>query len=109
MPQAFVGLQKRFLSQIVGRGSVSPGEVAEKSAHRRLMPQDQIAISIAIVVDDNTGDEISVRQAHNLGGRLGASSCLGGNTTLIRALMRSATPMKPGTAEKPGKTKICSE
>jgi hypothetical protein len=56
----FVGAHKSVLGQIVGEGEVSAGKLAEETSHSRLMPADQLAKSVLVIIDKNSSDEVRI-------------------------------------------------
>ena len=56
----FVGAHKSVLCQIVGEGEVSAGKLAEETSHSRLMPADQFAKSVLVIIDKNSSDEVPI-------------------------------------------------
>jgi hypothetical protein len=53
----FVSANKSVLGQIVRKRKVAAGELAQQTAHARLMPTDQLAKSVLVVIDKNSGDK----------------------------------------------------
>jgi hypothetical protein len=60
----FVGAHKSVLCQIVGEGEVSAGKLAEETSHSRLMPAHQLAKSVLVIIDKNSGDEVRISELH---------------------------------------------
>src|SRR6478672_7374103 len=48
----FVSADKGVLRKIVGQRDVTASELAQQSAHTRLMPTDQLAISVLVVINE---------------------------------------------------------
>src|SRR3979490_2781212 len=60
----FVDAQKSFLSQIVGQRKVGPGELSKQTAHGRLMPTDQLAKGVLVVINKNSRDKVGICELH---------------------------------------------
>jgi hypothetical protein len=58
--EVFVGLEKRFLRQIVGQGDIGPDEIAEQTPDAGLMIPDQFGKSVVVVIDKDTCNEVSI-------------------------------------------------
>jgi hypothetical protein len=52
--------QESLLCQVVGQGRVPGGELAQAGAHSRLMPPHQLAERVAVILDQDAGDELRV-------------------------------------------------
>src|SRR2546426_2682149 len=56
--QVFVGAQKCFLREIVREREIGADELAEQTAHARLMIPDQFREGVMVVVKKNAGNEV---------------------------------------------------
>lgn len=63
-PDVFVGADERFLRQIVGQFDVAPSELAQETAHGRLMPADQLAKSVLVAVNKDAREQVRIGQLH---------------------------------------------
>jgi hypothetical protein len=55
-----VGLEKGFLSKVVGQRKVGARKLPQKASNARLMPTDQLAKGVLVFIDKNTSDEIRI-------------------------------------------------
>jgi hypothetical protein len=60
----FVGAQKCLLGEIVRKREIRSGELAKQTPHARLMPSDQFAESVLIIINKNSRDEVCIGQLH---------------------------------------------
>jgi hypothetical protein len=60
----FVSAQKSFLSEIIGQCDIGAGELSKQTAHGRLMPPNQFSKCMLVVINKNSGDEVSIGQLH---------------------------------------------
>jgi len=60
----FVSAQKRLLGEIVRKREIRSGELAKQTSHARLMPSDQFAESVLIIINKNSRDEVCIGQLH---------------------------------------------
>ena len=58
--QIFVGLEKRFLRQIVCQGDIRPDKVAEQTSHARLVIPDQLRKGMVVVINKNARNEVCI-------------------------------------------------
>ncbi len=56
----FVGAQKSFLRQIIGKRNICAGKLAQQTAHARLMPTNQLAKSVLVVIDKNSSNQVRI-------------------------------------------------
>jgi hypothetical protein len=56
----FVGTQKSFLSKIISESDVRPRKLAQQTAHARLMPANQLAKSVLVVIDKNSSNQVRI-------------------------------------------------
>src|SRR5256885_13773108 len=56
----FVSANKSVLSQIVGQGRVPTRELAQQTPNSRLMPTNQLAESVLVVIDKNSSDKAGI-------------------------------------------------
>ena|SRR6266566_3629335 len=56
----FVGAQKSFLRQIIGKRNICARKLAQQTTHARLMPTDQLAKSVLVVIDKNSSNEVRI-------------------------------------------------
>jgi hypothetical protein len=56
----FVSSQESLLREIVGERNIGSGELAQHTAHTRLMPPNQLPESVLIVVNKNSRNEICI-------------------------------------------------
>jgi hypothetical protein len=56
----FVSSQESFLREIIGKRNIGSGELAQHTAHTRLMPSNQLPEGMLIVVNKNSGNEICI-------------------------------------------------
>src|SRR5439155_3179539 len=60
----FVGTQESVLCEVIGERDVRSGELAKQASHTRLMPSDQLAESVLIIINKNSRDEVCIGQLH---------------------------------------------
>src|SRR6266516_999771 len=60
----FVSAQKCLLGEIVRKRKIRSGELAKQTPHAGLMPSDQLAESVLIIINKNSGDEVCIGQLH---------------------------------------------
>lgn len=60
----FVSAQKCLLREIVGQRHIGARELAEQTSHGRLMAPDQFREGVVIVIEEDSGDEVCIRQLH---------------------------------------------
>ncbi|MEY2601956.1 MAG: hypothetical protein QOJ36_1275 [Verrucomicrobiota bacterium] len=58
--QVFVGANKSVLGQIVRKRKVAARELAQQTANARLMPAHQLAKSVLVVIEKNSGDKCGI-------------------------------------------------
>jgi hypothetical protein len=58
--QILVGANKSVLGQIVRKRKVAARELAQQPANARLMPTDQLAKSVLVVIDKDSGDKCGI-------------------------------------------------
>lgn len=63
-PNVLVSAQKCFLSKIVGQGKIGARKLSKQTSHARLMPTNQLAESVLVVVDKNSRDEVRIGELH---------------------------------------------
>ena len=56
----FVSAEEGFLSQIVRERDISSDELAEQTAHARLMISHQFREGMVIIIEKNAGDEVCI-------------------------------------------------
>jgi hypothetical protein len=56
----FVSAQKSFLSKIIGEREIGSGKLAQQTSHTRLMPTDQLAKSVLVIIDKDSRDEVRI-------------------------------------------------
>jgi len=56
----FVSAHKSFLRQIIGQGKIGAGELAKQTSHSRLMPTNELAKGVVIIIDKNSRDEVRI-------------------------------------------------
>jgi hypothetical protein len=56
----FVSSQERFLREVIGECGIGSDELAQHTAHTRLMPPNQLPESVLIVVNKNSRNEICI-------------------------------------------------
>ncbi len=61
----FVGLEKRFLRQVIRERRIGPSELPEQTSHRGLMPPHEFGEGVMIVIEKDSGDEVCIRQRHS--------------------------------------------
>ena len=57
---AFISANKSVLGQIVGEGEIAAGKLAQQTSHARLMSTNQLAKSVLVVIDKNSGDKACI-------------------------------------------------
>ncbi len=55
-----VGANKSFLSKIIGESDVRARKLAQQTTHARLMPTNQLAKSVLVVIDKNSSNEVRI-------------------------------------------------
>jgi hypothetical protein len=68
--EASVGLDERFLRQIIGQRVSATRQPAQESAHRRLVLADEFAEGVPVVVGQHTGDEFCIAMIHPMAFKL---------------------------------------
>jgi len=63
-PNVFVGADERFLREIVGELDIAPSELAQETAHRRLMPANQLAKSVLVAMNKDARKQVRIGQLH---------------------------------------------
>jgi hypothetical protein len=56
----FVSTNKSVLRQIVGEGEIAAGKLAQQTSHARLMPTNQLAKSVLVVINKNSGNKAGI-------------------------------------------------
>ena len=59
-PEIFVSPQKGFLREIVRERNIGADQLAEQTAHARLMISHQLRERVVVVIDKNTSDEVCI-------------------------------------------------
>ena len=59
-----VGPKESFLCEIVCQGDVCASELPQKAAHTRLMPPNEFAEGVLIVIGKNSCDEVRICKLH---------------------------------------------
>ena len=72
----FIGTQKSFLGKVVGQGQVGSGKLPEQAAHARLMPADQLAKGVLVIIDKNSSDKVRISKLHVSQAKVAAADCL---------------------------------
>jgi len=60
VPDVFVSTHKCFLGEIIGQSDISAGKLAKQTSHRRLVPADQLAKGVLIIIDKNSSDKVRI-------------------------------------------------
>ena len=60
VPKILVSANERVLREIVCQGEVGAGKLAQQTTHARLMPTDQLAKSVLVVIDKNSSNEVGI-------------------------------------------------
>src|SRR5258708_3900923 len=60
----FVIPEKCLLGEMVRKREIRSGKLAKQTSHARLMPSDQLAESVLIIVNKNSRDEVCIGQLH---------------------------------------------
>jgi hypothetical protein len=60
----FVSSEKSFLREVICQSDVCAGELAQQTAHARLMPPHEFAESVLIVIGKNSRNEVSISELH---------------------------------------------
>jgi len=56
----FVSAQKSFLCEIVGQSEIGPRELPQHSTHGRLMPTNQLAKRVLVVVNKDSSEQVRI-------------------------------------------------
>ena len=59
-PDVFVGPDKRVLGQIIRQPEVAPRELPQQTADARLMPTNQLAIRMLVVIDKSSCNKCGI-------------------------------------------------
>jgi len=59
-PDVFESANESVLGQIIRQREVVPRELAQQTANARLMPADQLAKSVLVVIRKNSGDKACI-------------------------------------------------
>jgi hypothetical protein len=69
-----VSAQESFLGEIVRQREIVARELAQQTAHGRLMIANELGKSVVIIIDKDAGDEVGIGERHvsrlHRGGRL---------------------------------------
>jgi len=55
-----VGANKSLLGKIIGESGVRAGKLAQQTTHARLMPTNQLAKSVLVIIDKNSSNEVRI-------------------------------------------------
>ncbi len=58
----FKGLEKRFLSEVIGERGIGAGKLTKQTPHGGLMTAHQLGEGMVIVFKKNPGDEVCIGQ-----------------------------------------------
>jgi hypothetical protein len=58
--EIFVGANEGILGQIVRKGKVAARELSQQTADARLVPTDQLAKCVLVVIDKNSSDKCGI-------------------------------------------------
>src|SRR4029077_4460289 len=61
----FVGAEKSFLRKVICQSQVRASELAQKTAHTRLMPPHEFAEGVLIVIGKNSCNEVRISKLHS--------------------------------------------
>jgi hypothetical protein len=64
-PDVFVCAQESVLGEVIRQRDIGAGELSQKTSYIRLMPPDQFAERVLIVIDKDSRDEVSIGQLHS--------------------------------------------
>ena len=56
----FISANKCVLGQIVGECEIAAGKLAQQASHARLMPTNQLAKSVLVIIDKNSSNEVRI-------------------------------------------------
>jgi hypothetical protein len=56
----FIGAKECLLGEIVCESNIRSGKLTEQTAHGRLMPTNQLAESVLVVIDKNSCDKVRI-------------------------------------------------
>ena len=60
----FVGPEKSFLREVICQSNICAGELPQQTAHARLMPPDEFAEGVLIVIGKNSRNEVRISKLH---------------------------------------------
>src|SRR5438874_8060070 len=60
----FVSANEGFLGEIIGQFHVGADQLAQKTAHGRLMAADELAKSVLVSLNNNSREEVGIGQLH---------------------------------------------
>jgi hypothetical protein len=60
----FIRPQKCLLGEIVRESDICSSKLTQQTAHCGLMPPNQLAESVLVVIDKNSRDEVRISQLH---------------------------------------------
>ena len=63
-PNVFESANESVLGQIVRQREVAPRELAQQTANGRLMTTNQLAISVLVVINENSRDKAGISELH---------------------------------------------
>jgi len=86
--------------KVVRQGRVPARQVAQEPAHRRLVALHKHPERLRPALREGACDQFGIGWGHDLGASLPESGFLAEMRESINALMRSATPMRPGMSAK---------
>ena len=61
----FVSPEKSFLREVICQSNVVAGELAQKTAHARLMPPHKFAEGVLIVIGKNSCNQVRISELHS--------------------------------------------
>ena len=63
-PNVFVSANESFLREIIRQFHVGPHQLAQKTAHGRLMAANQLAKSVLVTINNNSCEQVGIGQLH---------------------------------------------
>ena len=61
----FICAQESVLGEVIRQRDIGAGKLAQKTSHTRLMPPNQFAERVLIVIDKDSRDEVAIGQLHS--------------------------------------------
>jgi hypothetical protein len=61
-PDVFEGFEEGFLGEIIGECGIAARELTEQTSDRRLMSAHKLGKRVVVIIEEDSGDEVCIRQ-----------------------------------------------